>query len=138
MLENSAKCPHKKKKLQRHFHRWADLSTHTRKIKIRCHHPWDNAARRQASATTHSAASREPRAKVQRPPKNAPGQCQCAGGRAYPEGGILKCILHCRRHKSLAKNPDALDSLRKYKTKGISKNIILSKSKYDSKTRDQK
>ena len=107
----------------------------TRKIKIHCHHSLRHCRRTKASATTLSAASREPRAKGQRLPKNVPGQCQCAGGRAYPEGGILKCIFHCRWDRSLAKNPDALDSLKKYRTKGIPQKFILSKSKYDPKTR---
>ena len=63
VLEISAKCRHKEKKLQRDFHRWADLSTQQEKLKFTATTRCDIAARRQASATTLSAASREPRGK---------------------------------------------------------------------------
>ena len=74
------------------------------------------------------------RGKAPQLPKNVFGQC--AAGRVWSKGGILKCVFHYRRYKLSPKNPDVPDSLGKYKTKAIRRNIILSKSKYGSKTRD--
>ena len=77
------------------------------------------------------------RAKTQRLPENAPGQRP--DGRAHSKGGILKCLFPPpppTRPEPPAKNPYALASPRKHKSKAIPNNTTLSKSKYGSKTRD--
>ena len=67
MLESLAQCRHKEKKLQRHFHRWADLSAQEEKLKFTATTRYDIAAERRPA----------PRPSVQLPGSQGPRGSDC-------------------------------------------------------------